>query len=61
VKRGSARISIVALILFAVYSLVVVVLALSSGKGHGAGFWASIGVILLLAAGALWLSRRMFR
>ena len=60
-RKGSARTSIIALILFAGYSVFVVVVAVSSGKGHGAVFWASIGVIILLAVAAVWLSRRIYR
>jgi len=37
------------------------VVAVSSGKGHGSVFWVSIGVIVLLAVGAVWLSRRIYR
>jgi hypothetical protein len=54
-------VSIVALLLFAVYALVIVGISLSAGKGHGPVFWSSIVAIVLLAAGALWLSRRMYR
>jgi len=61
VRNPRAKTSIVALILFAAYSVFVVVEALSSGKGHGSVFWVSIGVIILLAIAALWLSRRMYR
>ena len=60
-RNPRAKTSIVALILFAAYSVFVVVEALSSGKGHGSVFWVSIGVIILLAIAALWLSRRMYR
>ncbi len=59
--RTPKLVSIVALVLFAVYALVIVVISLSSGKGHGPVFWSSILAIVLLAAGALWLSRRMYR
>jgi membrane protein implicated in regulation of membrane protease activity len=61
VTRARALVSIIALILFAAYSMVVVVVALSAGKGHGPVFWVSIVVIILLAAAALWLSRRIYR
>jgi len=61
VRNPRAKTSIVALILFAAYSVFVVVMAVSSGKGHGSVFWASIGVIILLAVAAVWLSRRMYR
>jgi hypothetical protein len=61
VKGARGRISIIALTLFAAYSLYVVVVAISEGKGQGPVFWISIGVILLLAAVALWLSRRIYR
>ena len=60
-RNPRAKTSIVALILFAAYSVFVVVEALSSGKGHGSVFWVSIGVIILLAIAALWLSRRIYR
>jgi membrane protein implicated in regulation of membrane protease activity len=59
--RSRALVSIVALILFAVYSLVIVGISLVSGEGHGPVFWSSIVVIILLAAASLWLSRRMYR
>ncbi len=60
-RKASARTSVIALILFAGYSVFVVVVAVASGKGHGSVFWASIGVIVLLAVGAVWLSRRIYR
>ena len=60
-RKASARTSIIALILFTAYSVFVVVVAVSSGKGHGSVFWVSIGVIILLAVAALWLSRRIYR
>jgi hypothetical protein len=51
----------IVLVLFAGYAVFVLVVALSSGKGHGAGFWVSIGVIVVLAAAALWLARWFYR
>ena len=59
--RTRKLVSIVALLLFAVYALVIVGISLSAGKGNGPVFWSSIVAIVLLAAGALWLSRRMYR
>jgi general stress protein CsbA len=56
-----AKTSIVALILFAAYCLFIVVVAVSARKGHDSGFWLEIGVIVLLSAGAVWLSRRIYR
>jgi hypothetical protein len=50
----------IALILFAAYSVFVIVLAIA-GKGHGSVFWVSIGVIIVLAVGALWLARWIYR
>jgi hypothetical protein len=61
VTRARWLVSVVALVLFAAYSLYVVVVAVSAGKGHGALFWFSIGLIVVLAAAALWLSRRLYR
>ena len=51
----------IALILFGAYCVVIVVAAVAAGKGHGSVFWFSIGMILVLAAGAGWLSHRMYR
>ncbi len=60
-RRTRARVSIAALILFVGYSIYVVVASVSAGKGHGPVYWASIAVIVVLALGALWLSRRLHR
>jgi Kef-type K+ transport system membrane component KefB len=60
-RRGRGWISIIVLILFAGYAVFVLVVALSSGKGHGAVFWSSIVVIVALAAAALWLARWIYR
>jgi hypothetical protein len=60
-NRARARVSIVALILFAAYSVFVVVVSISAGDGAGLVFWASIGVIIVLAVAALWLSRWIHR
>jgi hypothetical protein len=58
---GRGWVSMIVLVLFAGYAVFVLVVALSSGKGHGAGFWVSIGVIVVLAAAALWLARWIYR
>lgn len=58
--NGRARTSIVALILFVGYALFVVIAGIAEG-GHGPFFWAQIGVALLLAVGALWLARWLYR
>jgi membrane protein implicated in regulation of membrane protease activity len=50
----------IVLILFAAYAVFVVVVAIV-GSGHGSGFWASLGLIVVLAAAALWLARRIYR
>jgi hypothetical protein len=50
----------IVLILFAAYSVFVIVVAVA-GKGHGTVFWVSIGVIVVLAVGALWLARWIYR
>ena len=60
-SRTRARVSIAALILFAVYAVYVVVASISAGKGSGPVFWTSIGLIIALAIGALWLSRWFHR
>jgi membrane protein implicated in regulation of membrane protease activity len=55
-----ATTSMIVLILFAAYSVFVIVVAIA-GKGHGTVFWVSIGVIVVLAVGALWLARCIYR
>lgn len=60
-KRNRAKVSIIALSLFAAYCVFIVVVAVASRKGHGSVFWTSIGMILVLAAGSLWIARRMYR
>jgi hypothetical protein len=60
-KGPRARITMIVLVLFAAYSAFVVIVALAAGKGHGSVFWTSIAVIILLAAGALWLAHRIYR
>jgi hypothetical protein len=50
-----------ALILFAAYAVYVVVASISAGKGSGPVYWASIVLIVVLAIGALWLSRWFHR
>ena len=52
--------AITALLAFAAYSAFVVIVAVSSGKGHGSVFWTSIALIIVLSAGALWGARRLF-
>jgi hypothetical protein len=61
VRGRRAWISIVALILFTGYAVFVLVVALASGEGQGPVFWTSIGAIVALAAGALWLARWIYR
>jgi hypothetical protein len=60
-RRTRARVSIAALILFAIYAVYVVVASVSAGKGSGPVFWVSIVLIIALAVGALWLSRWFYR
>ena len=55
-----ARVSIIALVVFAVYSVFVIVRAIVA-RGHGSAFWAQIGVIVVLAVAALLLSRWLYR
>ena len=50
----------IALIAFAGYALLVVIAGVV-GSGHGAVFWAQIGVTVILAAAALWLARWIYR
>lgn len=55
-----ATVSIIALVVFAVYSLFVVGVAIA-GHGHGSTFWLSIVAIVLLALAAVWLARWIYR
>ena len=50
-----------ALLLFAAYAVYVVVASISAGKGSGPVYWASIVLIVVLAVGALWLTRWFHR
>jgi hypothetical protein len=52
---------IVALAGVAVYSLVVVAIAVSQGEGHGSVFWTAIGIFVLIAAAAGWFALRIYR
>ena len=60
-RQRNAGVTIVVLIAFAGYAAYVVIASVSSGKGHGAVFWASIGLIVVLGAIALWAARRLWR
>ena len=51
----------IALILFVAYSVFVVVVSIAAGEGQDVVFWTSIGIIIVLALAALWLSRWMYR
>jgi hypothetical protein len=57
VRTASRRIAVAALLAFAVYSIFVVAVALWDREGHDVVFWASIVVIFLLAAAAMWAAR----
>ena len=50
----------IALALFVGYALFVVIAGIA-GNGHGPAFWAQIGVIVVLAVGALWVARWIYR
>ena len=55
-----ARTSIIALILFAGYALVVVIGGIV-GSGDGAAFRVPIGAAVVPAAAALWVARWIYR
>jgi hypothetical protein len=59
-KRVASVFAISGLIALAGYSVLVAVVAVSKGKGHGPVFWTAIGVILLIVAGALWGAKRLY-
>jgi FtsH-binding integral membrane protein len=58
VNQRRAGITRVALLAFAGYGLFLVIVAIA-GEGHGSVFWTSINVIVVLAATALWVARRL--
>ncbi len=60
-RRGNIGLAIVALLAFAGYAMFVLGVSISSGDGHGSGYWASIAVIVLLIAVALWIAVYLFR
>jgi hypothetical protein len=60
-KASRWRVSMIALILFAAYSVFVVVVSIAAWEGRGVVFWTSIAIIILLAGAALWLSRWIYR
>jgi Kef-type K+ transport system membrane component KefB len=59
VRRGNVGVAIAALVGFAAYAIYVVVISIA-GEGHGSFFWASIVLIVLLAAAALWGAKLLF-
>ena len=48
--------AILALVAIAGYSVYVIAVAASGGKGHGSVFWTAIGMFVLIAVGALGLA-----
>jgi hypothetical protein len=59
-KRVAAGVAIFSLVAIATYSVFVVVVAVSEGKGHGPVFWTAIGLLLLIVGGALWIAKRVY-
>ena len=53
--------AIIALLAFAGYTIFVLVVSISSGDGHGSGYWASIALIVLLVVASLWGASYLFR
>jgi hypothetical protein len=49
-----------ALVFYAGWSVVVLAISISSGDGHGSGYWTSIGLIALLALAALVFAVRLY-
>ena len=60
-RRGNVGVAIVALLAFAGYTIFVLVVSISSGEGHGSGYWASIALIVLLIVASLWGASHLFR
>ena len=60
-RRANVGVAIAALVVFAGYVAFVLVLSISSGEGHGSGYWASIAVLVLLVLASLWGARYLFR
>ena len=61
-KRLLTASAIALLIAAAAYSLFVAIYAALTAEGYDPSiFWTSIGVIFVIAAGALWLASRLYR
>lgn len=52
--------AILAMVAIAGYSVYVITVAVSGGKGHGSVFWTAIGMLALIAVGALGLTYRNY-
>jgi hypothetical protein len=61
-KRLLTASAIALLIAAAAYSLLVAIYAALTSEGYDPSIlWTSIGVIFVIAAGALWLASRLYR
>jgi hypothetical protein len=47
--------------LFALYTVVVVVIAVTSGKAHARSFWPAVILMLLVAGWVAWRARLLLR
>jgi Na+/melibiose symporter-like transporter len=61
VNQVIAGVAIAALLGFAGYTVFGLIVAIEGGEGHGSVFWTAIGMGVLIAAVALWLSARIYR
>ena len=49
------------LVLFALYTVVVVVIAVTSGRAHARSFWPAVILMLLVAGWVVWRARLLLR
>ena len=49
------------LVLFALYTVVVVVIAVTSGRAHARSFWPAVILLLSVAGCVAWGARRLLR
>ena len=60
-RRANIGVAIAALVIFAGYVIFVLALSISSGDGHGSGYWASIVLLVLLVFASFWAANYLFR
>jgi Kef-type K+ transport system membrane component KefB len=60
VKRVAVGLVIAVLVVNGAYAIYIAVVAISTGKGHGAAFWTAIAMLAGFAVFAFWLAKRLY-